>query len=154
MVSSSTVEVNVIVKADMTDLQRAEVEADKVMSKMQRVISFVKTNSNRLLRSIQGIVSLFSNILKVAGISLGAVGEAMLGTITVVVMSVIQMQSILAAGTGGLSLIFGAAMVGAAIAISVISTMEVMRGMDRINSNLNAGQAAAQSALSLFNIWT
>jgi hypothetical protein len=153
-VSKEQVEVNVIVKADTTDLQKAEREADRVMSKMERIISFVKTNSNKLLRTMQSFVSFFSSILKAAGITLGAVGEALLSTISVVLMSVIQMQSILAAGTGGLSLIFGAAMVGVAIAISVIGTMEVMRGMDRIHGELSAAQAAAQSAISMFNIWT
>jgi len=153
-VSSSNVEVNVIVKADLTDLQKAEIQAERVMTKMQRVITFVKSNSNKLLRSMQSIISLFSNVLKTVGVSIGPVGEALLSTVAVVVASVIQMQSILAAGTGGLSLIFGAAMVGAAIAISVISTLEIMRGMDRINSQLGAAQSAAQSAISLFNIWT
>ena len=152
--SENTVFVNVIVKSDLTELQEAEVEADRVMGRMQQVISFCKENSTRFLRSMQTLVSLFSNILKAAGISIGAVGEAMLGTISVVLMSVIQMQAILAAGTGGLSLILGAVMIGVAIAISVVSTMEVMRGMDRINGQLNAAGAAAQNVLSLFRTWS
>ena len=151
--SENNVFVNVIVKTDMTELQLAEVEADRVMGRMQQVISFCRENSTRLLRSMQTIVSLFSNVLKAAGISIGAVGEALLGTVSVVLMSVIQMQAILAAGTGGLSLILGAAMVGVAITISVISTMEVMRGMDKVNSQLSAAGAAAQNVLSFFRIW-
>lgn len=148
------VEVNVLVKTDLTELQKAEVEADRVMTKMQKVITFVKTNSQKLVRSMQSVVSLMSGILKAAGISIGPIGEALMGTIAVVLASVVQMQSILAAGTAGLSLVFGAAMVGAAIAISVISTMEVMRGMDRINSNLAGASQAAAAAMSLFTQWT
>lgn len=151
---SDSVEVNVIVKTDLTELQKAEVEADRVMTKMEKVISFVKTNSNKMLRSMQSIISLFSNILKTFGVALDPVGEALLGTIGVVIASVIQMQSILAAGTGGLSLAFGTAMIGAAISLSIISTIEVARGMDRIKGQLAGALASTQSALSLFNIWS
>jgi len=151
---SDRVEVNVIVKADLSDLQKAEAEADRVMTKMQRVIQFAKKNSQKIMRSMQSIVSLFSNVLKSFGVALGPVGEAILGTISVVVASVIQMQSILAAGTGGLSLVFGAAMVGAAITISLISTIETMRGLDRIQSQLAGAQGAVGNLTSLFNTWT
>ena len=151
---SDRVEVNVIVKTDLTELQQAEIEAERVMTKMEKVITFVKTNANKLMRSMQTIISLFSNILRTFGVALDPVGEALLGTIGVVIASVIQMQSILAAGTAGLSAAFGAAMVGAALAISVISTMAVMRGMKDIQGQLAGAQAATQSALSLFNIWS
>lgn len=150
---SDRVEVNVIVKTDLTELQQAEIEAERVMTKMEKVITFVKTNSNKLMRSMQTIISLFSNILRTFGVALDPVGEALLGTIGVVIASVIQMQSILAAGTAGLSAAFGAAMVGAALAISVISTIEVARGMSQIKGQLAGALATTQSALSLFTIW-
>lgn len=151
--SSGEVIININTKADLTELQKAEAESERVMTKMQKVITFVKTNSQKLLRSMQSIVSLFSGILKTFGVSLGPVGDALLGTISVVIMSVIQMQSILAAGTGGLSLVFGLAMVSAAIAISIMSSMAVARGMNEIQSQLSGAQASTQAALGLFAIW-
>lgn len=133
-------------------LAAAEAEAERVMTKMERIIVFVKTNSQKLLRSMQSVITIFSGVLKSFGLSLGPVGEALLATISVVVASVIQMQSILAAGTGGASLVFGVAMVSASIAISILSVIAVQKGMRDVQSQLAGAQSATLGALSLFRI--
>ena len=103
-------------------LAAAEAESERVMTKMEKVILYVKTNAAKLVRAMQSVINIFSGVLKAFGLSLGPVGDALLGTISVVVATVIQMQSILAAGTGGASLVFGVTRVAASIAISILES--------------------------------
>lgn len=154
MVSNYDVNINLKYRADLTELKQAEAEADRVMTKMDRVITFVRTNTSKIARSIQSVMSIMTNVLRTAGIMLNPVQEAIVGSISVVLASIVQMQSILAAGTGGLSLVLGITMVSTAIGLSITGIYAATQQMDEIRSRLSAAESAARSMVGIYNIWS
>lgn len=136
-----------------TELQRLERAADAVMTKAQRTIQFVKTNMSKIARTIDVMVDVFANALRAAGIEIGAVGQALIGSIGVVLQSIIHMQAMLAAGTGGLSLAFGAVMIATAVTTSAMAIYYAQAGIKGVQDEINAAVASVRGLSRLTTIW-
>ena len=148
-----TVDLNIDTADDEAELKALSLHADALMTKMVKVVQYVRTNAAKIARSINAMVDIFSGMLKAAGIQIGAVGEAIISSIGITLQSIISIQTMLAAGTGGLSLTFGIAMVSLAVISSVIAIANAQAGISNVQTQLNGATATMRGLQSLSTIW-
>jgi len=75
--------------AEITDFEK---EVDKVASKWQRVKRAIQNESTKVLYSLQGMINLAKTILNKFGVSLGAMGDALVNMVGAIITSVIALQ--------------------------------------------------------------
>ena len=138
---------------DETKLEALSRYADALMTKMSKVVQYVRTNAAKIARSINAMVDIFSGVLKAAGIQIGAVGEAIIASIGITLQSVISMRSIMDAGTGGWSLGISIALVSLAVISSVIAIANAQAGISNVQTQLNGATATMRGLQSLSTIW-
>ena len=148
-----TLDLNIDTADDEAKLEALSRHADALMTKMGRVVQYVRTNAAKIARSINAMVDIFSGMLKAAGIQIGAVGEAIIASIGITLQSIISMRSIMDAGTGGLTLGLSIAMVSLAVISSVIAIANAQAGISNVQTQLNGATATMRGLQSLSTIW-
>jgi len=149
----SDISVNIIVETDtaLAEIADFSQKVDEIGSRWQRVKLKIKSESRKLIYSLQGLVNLARNIFSSFGMSLDPMGEALLGVISAVIASAISMQFAYAAGGP----VGWAMMALSALALTVAIGQQVnaARGIDEAKQAASESLAVLTSLQSIFTPW-
>lgn len=128
-------------------------QTKKMQREANRVQNEVRRRNRMVMRTVyQGLTTFSSVIASLPGL-LTPLQEAAVSIATQAMMTVVQIQAILAAGTGGLSLVASAGPLALALLAFTATEIMILQKKDEAAREFRAAEAALSGLESIVSIW-